>query len=45
MHSLRRISPKLLKPLWTLGTSSAYVPYTGMFFSCFALDEVNGIAI
>ena len=45
MYSLRRISPKLLKPLWTLGTGISNVPYTGMFQDCYALDEINGIAI
>lgn len=45
MYSLRRISPKLLKPLWTLGTGSSNVPYTGMFQDCYTLDEINGVAI
>lgn len=45
MNSLRRISPKLLKSLWTLGTGSSNVPYPGMFQECYTLDEINGIAI
>lgn len=45
MYSLRRISPNLLKPLWTLGTSGSNVPYTAMFQDCYSLDEVNDIII
>ena len=45
MSSLRKISPKLLDPLWSIGTSGSYVPYPNMFNGCCALDEINGIAI
>lgn len=45
MTSLRTISPKLLEPLWTMGTSGSYVIYNNMFNSCSSLDEINGLAI
>ena len=40
-YSLRSIPQTLLKELWSGATTSSYV-VSKMFYSCYALDEING---
>lgn len=43
--SLRKIPQKFLESIWSKGTSSSYVPYGTMFYACYTLDEINGLAV
>ena len=44
-YSLRKIPQSFLASLWNQGTLGLALPYNTMFYSCYSLDEINGLAV